>query len=129
MHNRVMQSQKFNRWHEKQLISSFVWLVSCFLCGFLFAAVVEYVAKYAEGVFTYVALVGLYAIGIGAIELFRQFWMRFSFAQYCANSATCDSCGKYGLFEVRRETWPIYAQCQHCDHRWVIGDEADDPKE
>ena len=125
MYNRIMQSQKFNRWHEKLLIASFAWLVSCFLCGFLFAAVVEYVAKYAEGVFTYVALVGLYAIGIAAIELFRQFWKRFSFAQYCANAATCSHCNKYGLFEVRDETWPIYARCQHCDHRWVIGEETE----
>lgn len=124
MHERIMQSLKFSRWHERQLFSSFAWLVSCLLCGFLFAAVVEYIAKYSSGVFTYMALIALYAIGIGAIELFRRFWMRFSFAQYCASAATCGNCGKYGLFEVRVETWPIYARCQHCDHRWVIGDES-----
>ena len=128
MHNRVMQSLKFNRWHEKQLISSFAWLVSCLLCGFLFAAVVEYIAKYASGIYTYASIIGLYFIGIGAIELFRQFWMRFSFAQYCASSATCPSCDTYGLFEVRVDAWPIYARCQKCDHSWVIGQD-DKPEE
>lgn len=127
MHNQIMQTLKFNRWHEKQLISSFSWLVSCLLCGFLFAVVAEYVIRYASGVYTYAGIIGLYFIGIGVIELFRQFYMRFSFAQYCANAATCGNCDTYGLFEVRAETWPIYAVCQKCDHRWVIG--QDDPHE
>ncbi len=125
MHNRIMQNLKFNRWHERQLVGSFAWLVSCLMCGFLFAAVVEYVAKYASGMFTIISLVGLYAIGIAAIELFRRFWMQFTFTQYCANAATCDSCGSYGLFEVRAEAWPIYARCQKCDHQWVIGQDDD----
>lgn len=121
MHNRIMQHLKFNRWHERQLISSFAWLVSCLLCGFLFAAVVEYVAKQASGIFTIVSLVVLYGIGIAAIELFRRFWMKLAFTQYCANAATCTTCGSYGLFQVRVNAWPIYARCQKCDHQWVIG--------
>ena len=43
MHNRLMQHQKFSRWHEKQLYLSFAWLLSCLMCGFLFAAIVEFV--------------------------------------------------------------------------------------
>lgn len=121
MQNRLMQQQKFKNWHEKQLYTSFAWLVSCLMCGFLFATVVEYVAKYASGIFTIISLVALYGIGIAAIELFRRFWMKFSFTQYCASSATCENCGSYGLFKVRTDTWPIYARCQKCDHQWVIG--------
>ena len=121
MQNRLMQQQKFSQWHEKQLYLSFAWLLSCLMCGFLFAAVVEFVGKNLSGIFTIVSLVVLYGIGLGAIELFRRFWMQFSFAQQCASSATCSSCGKYGLFEVRAQAWPIYARCQHCDHQWVIG--------
>ena len=121
MHNRIMHNLSFNRWHEKQLISSFTWLVSCMLCGFLFAAVAEYLIRYASGVYAYAGLIGLYLIGIGAIELFRQFWMRFSFAQSCANDATCGNCDTYGHFAVRIDAWPIYARCQNCDHQWVIG--------
>ena len=121
MHPKVMQHLKFNRWYERQLFTGFAWLVSCLLCGFLFAAIVEYVAKYSSGIFTLISLIVLYGIGIGCIELFRRFWMQLSFAQYCANAATCSDCGSYGLFEVRKDTWPIYARCQKCDHRWVIG--------
>ncbi len=124
--NSTMQTSKFIRWHEKQLFVSFAWLLSCLLCGFLFATVVEYVAKYASGIFTILSLVGLYAIGIAAIELFRRFWMQFSFTQYCASSATCKECGTYGRFDVRKETWPIYARCDQCGYSWVIGSEDDE---
>ena len=121
MQNRLMRHPSFNRWHEKQLFLSFAWLLSCLMCGFLFAAVVEFVGKNMSGIFTIISLVVLYVIGLGAIELFRRFWMQFSFAQHCASAATCENCGKYGLFEVRTDAWPIYARCQHCDHQWVIG--------
>ena len=121
MQNRLMRNPSFNRWHEKQLFLSFAWLLSCLMCGFLFAAVVEFVGKNMSGIFTIISLVVLYVIGLGAIELFRRFWMQFSFAQHCASAATCENCGKYGLFEVRTDAWPIYARCQHCDHQWVIG--------
>lgn len=117
----VMRQLKFKNWHERQLYVSFAWLVSCLMCGFLFATVVEYVAKYASGIFTIISLVGLYVIGIAAIELFRRFWMQFSFTQHCASEATCTTCGSFGLFQVRRNTWPIYARCEKCDHQWVIG--------
>ena len=125
MQNRIMRQLKFSRWHERQLAGSFAWLVSCLMCGFLFAAVVEYVAKYSSGIFTIISLVCLYVIGIAAIELFRRFWMQFSFIQHCASAATCDSCGSYGQFEVRVDAWPIYARCQKCDHQWVIGQDED----
>ena len=121
MQHRIMRELKFSRWHEKQLFSSFAWLVSCLMCGFLFAAIVEYVAKYSSGIFTIVSLVALYVVGIAAIELFRRFWVQFMFAQRCASAATCAHCGAYGLFEVRVGTWPIYARCRKCDHQWVIG--------
>ena len=118
-----MQRLKFIRWHERQLFASFAWLISCLLCGFLFFAVIEFVALESSGIFSIVSLVILYAIGLAAVELFRRFWMSFSFAQHCASAATCGHCHQYGLFEVRTGTWPIYARCQNCDHRWVIGGE------
>jgi hypothetical protein len=119
----MIQNPSFIRWHERQLFGSFAWLVSCLLCGFLFFAVIEFVALKSSGIFTIITLLVLYAIGLAAIELFRRFWLNFSFAQHCAGLATCSGCGSYGLFEVRKETWPIYARCQKCGHQWVIGDD------
>ena len=119
----VMRSLKFVRWHERQLFNSFAWLISCLLCGLLFFAVIEFVTLESSGVFTIISLIILYAIGLAAVELFRRFWLKFAFAQQCASLATCGKCNSYGLFEVRAETWPIYARCQKCDHRWVIGGE------
>lgn len=125
MQTKIIEDLKFNQWHERQLFVSFAWLVSCLMCGFLFVAVVEYVGKHFSGIFSIISLVVLYAIGLAVVELFRRFWMQFSFAQQCASSATCNSCGKYGQFKVRVEAWPIYARCQKCDHQWVIGQEKE----
>lgn len=119
-HGKSMKRVNFVRWHERQLFGSFAWLVSCLMCGFLFFAVIEFVALKASGIFSIIVLVILYAIGLAAIELFRRFWLQFSLAQHCASSATCSHCNSYGLFYVRRDTWPIYARCRKCDHRWVI---------
>lgn len=121
----MVRNLNFTRWHERQLFNSFAWLISCLLCGFLFFAVIEFVTLESTGVFTLVSLVVLYAIGLAAVELFRRFWLKFALAQHCASSATCGQCHSYGLFEVRAETWPIYARCQKCDHQWVIGSEDD----
>ncbi len=116
-----MQHLKFNRWHERQLFLSFAWLLSCLMCGFLFATIVEFVGVNFSGIFSILSIVALYLIGIVIIELFRRFWTLFSYAQLCANSATCKSCGSYGSFVVRVGVRPIYARCQKCDHQWVIG--------
>ena len=115
-----MQKLKFNRWHERQLYYSFAWLISCLMCGFLFVVIIEFVGLGSSGVILIITLITLYGVGLGIIELFRQFWLRFSYAQLCASAATCKSCGAYGLFNVKVEVKPIYARCKKCDHRWVI---------
>lgn len=118
---RPMQHPSFSRWHEKQLFTSFAWLLSCLMCGFLFVAIIEFVGINFSGIFSILSILVLYLIGIAIIELFRRFWLCFSYAQMCANSATCPSCGSYGAFEVREGVRPIYARCQRCKHQWVIG--------
>ena len=100
---------------------SFSWLLSCLMCGFLFVTVVEFVGINFSGIFSILSILVLYLIGIAIIELFRRFWMRFSFAQLCATQATCKSCGSYGAFGVRLGARPIYARCQNCDYQWIIG--------
>lgn len=116
-----MQNLKFNRWHERQLFFSFAWLVSCLMCGFLFVAIIEFVGIDFSGVFSMLTIILLYFLGLAIIELFRRFWARFAYAQQCASSATCRSCGSYGLFNVRVGARPVYARCQKCDHQWVLG--------
>jgi len=116
-----MRHLNFIRWHERQLFISFAWLLSCLMCGFLFVVIIEFVGVNFSGIFSILAILLLYLIGIAIIELFRRFWTHFSFAQRCANAATCKSCGRYGAFPVRLDVQPIYARCQGCDHQWVIG--------
>jgi len=118
-----MQNLRFTRWHEKQLYLSFAWLLSCLMCGFLFVAIIEFVGINFSGIFSILSVIVLYLLGLAIIELFRRFWVRFSFAQQCASDATCSKCGVYGRFEVRVGTQPIFARCQNCDHQWVVGQE------
>ncbi|MFV2031495.1 MAG: hypothetical protein ACC663_03275 [Gammaproteobacteria bacterium] len=120
-----MQKLRFIRWHEHQLYQSFAWLISCLLAGFLFVSIIEFVGLGSSGALLIFIIVMLYIIGLGIIELFRRFWMRFSYAQACASAATCKVCGAYGLFEVNPGARPIYASCQKCDHHWVIGGDYD----
>ena len=115
-----MRKLAFNRWHERQLYYSFAWLISCLLCGFLFAAILEIFGLNSSGLMLVITLAALYLIGFGIIELFRQFWLRFSYAQECASAATCKNCSAYGLFNVTVEVRPIYARCNQCNHQWVI---------
>ena len=115
-----MKKLTFNRWHERQLYHSFAWLISCLMGGFLFVTIIEFVGIKSSGTIFIVSLVVLYVVGLGIIELFRQFWLRFAYAQNCASAATCKSCGAYGLFKVKLEVKPIYARCKKCDHQWVI---------
>ena len=115
-----MQKLKFNRWHERQLYHSFAWLVSCLMFGFLFVTIIEFVGFDSSGTILIITLIVLYVVGLGIIELFRQFWLQFSYAQRCASAATCNSCGTYGRFSVKIEVKPIYARCDKCDHQWVI---------
>ena len=115
-----MQKLKFNQWHERQLYYSFAWLISCLMCGFLFVAIIEYVGIRSSGMKLILTLVVLYVVGLSIIVLFQKFWSRFSYAQSCANAATCKSCGAYGLFKVKLEVKPIYAHCNKCDHQWII---------
>lgn len=126
MQNRLVQHLKFNRWHERQLYASFAWLLSCLMCGLLFAAIVEFVGFHFSGIISILSIIVLYLLGIAIIDSFRRFWMQFSFAQLCANSATCKSCGSYGAFSVRVGVRPIYVRCQKCDHQWVIGQQQRD---
>lgn len=90
------------------------------MLGFLFVSIIEVVGLKITGMALIATLVVLYLTGLGIIELFRRFWVRFSYAQHCASSATCKNCNSYGLFKVTLDTRPIYARCEKCDHCWVI---------
>ena len=110
----------FIRWHERQLYTSFAWLVTCILTGFLIVTILEFAGFDRPGIEFILTLLSLYLIGMGAVEAFRRFWVGLTSAQTCANRATCEHCRSYGLFDVIENTRPIYARCRKCDHQWVI---------
>jgi hypothetical protein len=90
------------------------------MSGFLFVTIIEIFGFKSSGVVLIITLIVLYVIGIGIIELFRRFWLRFCHAQECASAATCEICHSYGLFDVAVGEQPLYAKCEKCDHEWVI---------
>lgn len=112
--------QEFRQWHSRQLYESYAWLALCLLMGVLFFAVFEFIGFGTPGLTPLLTTFALYLIGLMGFMSFRKFWSILSFAQYCADKATCSSCDGYGLFTVRLEDDRMPAICRRCGHRWVI---------
>ena len=110
----------FLKWHERLLFRSFAWLTTCLLGGVAIAAIFEFVGLSTPGVTPFITLAVVYVAGLMSYTAWRQFWGLLQHAQYCANQATCGSCGAYGLFDVVIDADHIPAECRRCGHRWKI---------
>lgn len=116
----MQKKNDFRRWYERQLYEAFSWLAVCLLGGVLFATILEFVGFDTPGLTPYLTMFVLYLIGIGCVETFRRFWSILSFANHCADKATCTQCDGYGLFSVQLDQGRIPAICRKCGHRWEI---------
>jgi len=110
----------FRAWYQRQLFESFAWLTTCLLSGVLIAVILEFVGLGSPGFTPIIVLVVIYVMGLMAIASFRRFWVLLSFAQHCADGATCQECRAYGLFAVSVEAGAIAAICRKCGNRWTI---------
>jgi hypothetical protein len=115
----------FQRWYERRLFESFGWLALCLMSGVLFAAVLEFVGLKTPGLTPMITLVFLYVVVLMGITAWRRFWAMLTHAQRCANAATCQKCGAYGLFDVEIDAGTIPATCRKCGHHWIIAPERE----
>ena len=115
------QHPGFRSWHQRQLFEAFAWLTTCLLSGVVIATIFEFIGLHTPGLTPLLTLTALYFLGLMALISFSRFWRQLAFAQQCANEATCNDCGAYGLFEVSMFDDQIPAICRKCGHRWTIG--------
>ena len=122
----------FKRWYEHRLIQAHAYLVTCFLCMILVAALIE---EHAFSMPLLTQLAHLAVIGGGAavgLVSWRRYRALFSQAEHIADRSTCDECGAYARFDVTSArqaaslpdaapapTW-MRVQCRKCRHEWTI---------
>ena len=111
----------FERWFERQLIESHVYLVTSFLCLILVLAVFEELGSGAAGLER--ALMFAAIVAGGALGLFS--WDRYRTILFPAlqlsERSTCEKCGAHARFSVidsGRED--IQETVEHRGHQWTM---------
>lgn len=123
----------FERWFERQLIESHVYLVTLFLCLILVAAVFEQLGSGAGAlgrILMYAAMIGGGALGIVSLNRYAAILVR---ALRLSQRSTCKNCGAYARFSVldsargpigddadsRDGLW-LKVKCKTCSHEWTM---------
>ncbi len=126
-----IRKRGFKKWYERQLIESHAYLVTCFLCMILVAALLETVNLRAPGL-KGLLMLALIAGG-GAIGLFS--WLRFRAimvaAERLGGRSVCEQCHAYAKFEIVEsggsrsnpegvlDPW-LRVRCRKCGHLWTM---------
>jgi hypothetical protein len=123
----------FERWFERQLIESHVYLVTLFLCMILVSAVFEQLGSSAgalERIFMYAAMGSGGALGIVSLNRYAAILLR---ALRLSQQSICKNCGAYARFRVldsargypgdgaedRDRVW-LKVKCKTCSHEWTM---------
>jgi hypothetical protein len=124
----------FKKWYERQLIESHLYLVTCFLCMILVAALLEEFSFRAPGLKPLVSLAWI--AGGGLVGLFS--WQRYraimGAAERLGDHSICGNCDAYAKFDVVESggnpgpsqigdgtptTW-LRVRCRKCGHGWTM---------
>lgn len=126
-----IRKRGFKKWYERQLIESHAYLVTCFLCMILVAAMLEELNFRAPGLKLFVTLGWI--TGGGLVGLFS--WLRYRAIMVAAERlgyrSTCEQCHAYAKFDVvesggspatpesEAEPW-LRVRCRKCGHAWMM---------
>jgi ribosomal protein L40E len=126
-----IRKRGFKKWYERQLIESHAYLVTCFLCMILVAAMLEELNFRAPGVKLALSLAWI-AAG-GAIGLFS--WLRYRSlmvaAEKLGDRSVCEQCHAYAKFDIVEsggsratpegalDPW-LKVRCRKCGHGWTM---------
>jgi len=118
----------FRRWYERQLVESFLHMITGVLSLIMMAIAME-MLEFRTTAGGLLALAAIAAAGGGlCVFAWRRFHRLLSRAEYLAEQATCGQCGTYGRFIVvsSREFadapagCTIDARCRACGREWTI---------
>jgi hypothetical protein len=126
-----IRKRGFKKWYERQLIESHAYLVTCFLCMILVAALMEQVSFRTPGAKPFLVLAIM--AGGGLVGLFA--WLRYRaimvVAERFGDRSVCEQCHAYAKFEIvesggapatpesEADPW-LRVRCRKCGHGWTM---------
>jgi hypothetical protein len=126
-----IRKRGFRKWYERQLIESHAYLVTCFLCMILVAALMEELSFRAPGLKPLLLL----ALAAGGGLLGLVSWLRYRrimlAAERLGDRSVCEQCHAYAKFDVldsggtpatpESEPAPwLRVRCRKCGHVWTM---------
>lgn len=121
----------FRRWYERQLVESYAYFVTCFVCMILVASALE-AFNTGDAGFNRFLMVAL-AAGGAALGVFswKRYLVSLALAEHLADCAVCLGCKAYAAFEIIG-TWHqaapaaddegawLRVRCRKCAHEWTL---------
>jgi protein-S-isoprenylcysteine O-methyltransferase Ste14 len=110
----------FRKWYERRLIEAHAWLVTALLCAILVALSVEVLAT-ERSISGWLGTAGVvFFAGLIVWHGTRRFLELLAQAEHLAQQSTCESCRRYGLFNVIAENPRMSVRCRKCGHEWTF---------
>jgi hypothetical protein len=124
----------FKKWYERQLIESHLYLITCFLCMILVAALLEEFSFRAPGLKPLVSLALIAGGGLMGLFSWRRYRAIMGAAERLGDHSTCEGCGAYAKFDIVESggrfapspadgetptTW-LRVRCRKCGHGWTM---------
>jgi hypothetical protein len=118
----AMQQLGYQKWYERELLSSHAHLVLALLSVVAMLASLEAFSGAApeQKIINLVFAIVSGAIGLWALRRYLYLMMR---AEGVATQASCRDCGTYGRFKVvgeDRDPDEAHVCCNKCAHQWTI---------
>lgn len=125
----------FQRWYERQLIESHLYLISGFLCLIAVIASVEEFNLRTPTWETFVRLVTMVAGSAVCLWAVKRYFVMLDVAEYVAERSVCSKCAVYGGLDLssvgisraqkRGEDGEgvlpsVGVRCRKCGHEWTI---------
>ena len=127
----AIRKRGFKKWYERQLIESHAYLVTCFLCMILVAALVEEVSFRTPGLKPFLMLAVMAAGGLVGLLAWLRYKAIMVTAERFGDRSVCEQCHAYAKFDIvesggspatpesESDPW-LRVKCRKCGHGWTM---------
>ncbi len=126
-----IRKRGFKKWYERQLLESHAYLVTCFLCMILVAALLEEVSFRGSGAKPFLMLALIAGGGLVGLFSWRRYRAIMVAAERLGDRSVCEQCHAYAKFDILEagggmvtmesepDTW-LRVRCRKCGHGWTM---------
>ena len=126
-----IRKRGFKKWYERQLIESHAYLVTCFLCMILVAALLEEVSFRALGLKPFLMLAVIAGGGLLGLVSWLRYRTIMVMAERFGDRSVCEQCRAYAKFDIvasggapatpdaEPDPW-LRVRCRKCGHDWTM---------